>query len=254
MIESNLSGLWEVDRNPFPGRVYPILDLDTVRKFSISEKKLLSMWKAAGIRSYQFRAKSFSEEEYLSHGEYLHSLEPSLKIIANDHLKLALNRDDLFSGIHLGQEDLELLDSRLLQNLEEKAISGRILCGVSTHSIEELSRISGAFTGDEGIKIHWTYIAVGPVFQTISKKENLSPVLNNDVKLEMISLLKRIRGGDSFPEVVFIGGISAENIKNLLDFRPIRESGIKHIVSVIGAAARIGELSKILDIMSEYNA
>jgi thiamine-phosphate pyrophosphorylase len=89
------------------------------------------------------------------------------------------------SGVHVGQEDLDVAAARCL-------VGPDMLVGVSTHNLEQIAR--GAASSAD-------YIAVGPVFST-STKTNPDPVVGLD-------LLRKARAASDKP-LVAIGGITLD--------------------------------------------
>jgi thiamine-phosphate pyrophosphorylase len=102
----------------------------------------------------------------------------------NDRLDVAVLSGA--SGVHVGQDDLEVEQARGLMRKEKWV-------GVSTHTIEQFQK-AAATSAD--------YIAVGPVFAT-SSKANPDPVIGTE-------FIRRVRPLTDKP-IVAIGGIKLEN-------------------------------------------
>lgn len=157
---------------------------------------------AAGVTLFQYRAKTLTSREMLSHARELRRvLGPDRMLIMNDRPDLCLAAG--FDGVHLGQDDLSPEGAR-------KVLGNRLCVGVSTHNVEQAKR------ADE---TEADYIAIGPVFATTTK-ENPDPV----VGLEGV---KAVRALTSKP-LVAIGGITRTNA------RAVIEAGADS-VAVIGA-------------------
>ncbi len=96
------------------------------------------------------------------------------------------------SGVHVGQDDLEVEQARGLVGNEKWV-------GVSTHTVEQLRKAAGTSAD---------YIAVGPVFATASKA-NPDPVIGTE-------FIRRVRALTDKP-IVAIGGITLENAAAVVD-------------------------------------
>ena len=160
----------------FPAGIYPILDLDACEARSLKPQEVVAGWKEYGWAPYQLRAKNLSAPEYAALAESLHQVWMNCHvddhstnrwlsrpaIIANDFLEVAWHHSEWFCGIHLGQTDLVNLSPREEQMLLQILESGGI-AGCSTHSAEQFTE---ALASDA---IHWSYVALGPVYPTNSK-------------------------------------------------------------------------------------
>ena len=171
---------------------YPILDINSSRHFieGITEKRscfkdnfnitelindyypVLNLWQECGLFYYQLRAKGLSSEQYLSLAIELRREFPAMFIIVNDRAAEALSHPEVFSGLHLGQEDLAALDLQTKIELlaargHHKTKSANFILGLSTHNAKE---IEDALLAQSETGIAWDYIALGPCFSTYSKK------------------------------------------------------------------------------------
>jgi thiamine-phosphate pyrophosphorylase len=201
--DDNLAGFLFRLKNPRPGesvvklidmkfalpKIYPITD---VRLSKLSHLEQVRRLVEGGAQLVQLRDKHSSPEEF-----YRSALEvmefaraEGVNIIINDRVDIALAvRAD---GVHLGQHDLPPVQAR-------KILGQDALIGFSTHST---AQVLGAI--DHPID----YLAIGPVFQTVSK-ENPDPV----VGLEGVEKVRAAIG--DFP-LVAIGGIGFENAGDVL--------------------------------------
>jgi len=112
------------------------------------------------------------------------------RLFINDYWQLAIKHGAY--GVHLGQEDLESADLTAIAQ-------ANIHLGVSTHSYSEVART---------LAIKPSYIAVGPIFATNTKKIMHKP--------QGIEALKRWRRTLRYP-LVAIGGITLQNAQSVLD-------------------------------------
>ena len=106
-------------------------------------------------------------------------------LILNDYVDLVAESG--FDGVHLGQTDMPPRDARAL-------LGADTLIGISTHNEAQLSAAA-----PEPVD----YVAIGPVFATVSK-ENPDPV----VGLEGVRLARQLTD----KPLVAIGGITLANV------------------------------------------
>ena len=137
--------------------------------------------------------------------------------IVNDRLDLALAAEA--DGVHLGQEDLPAEAARPLLP------RGRIL-GVSTHNREQAqaARASGA-----------DYIGFGPMFATDTKHTGFGP--------RGLGALRDIRAAVPLP-ILAIGGISLENVAEVIAAGATAPAVISAIVAAPDIAATAAEFSR----------
>lgn len=113
-----------------------------------------------------------------------------MKLILNDRAALVV--PSAWDGVHLGQDDLAPAEARTI-------LGPRAIVGVSTHTDEQI-RLADCQPVD--------YIAIGPVFPTISKTDT-SPLIG-------LEGVERARALTSKP-LVAIGGITLENAASVYD-------------------------------------
>ena len=147
--------------------------------------------KTAGVMLIQYRNKSGSARLMLEHARQLKGLLPaSVKLIMNDRADLCLAaRCD---GVHVGQDDLSPESVRSI-------IGPDLWLGVSTHNPEQIA---------EADRTSADYIAIGPVFGTMSKA-NPDPV----VGLEGVRRARQL----TRKPLVAIGGITRANCRSVID-------------------------------------
>jgi thiamine-phosphate pyrophosphorylase len=146
----------------------------------------------AGVRLLQYRNKNGSARELLQTSRELASLliPQEVKFLVNDRPDVAVLSGA--SGVHVGQDDLEVEQARAL-------VGGEKWVGVSTHNVEQF-RSAAASSAD--------YIAVGPVFTTESKA-NPDPVIGTE-------FIRRVRAMTDKP-IVAIGGITLERAASVIE-------------------------------------
>lgn len=141
-----------------------------------------------GIKIFQIRDKSGSAKEIERFSKKAIAISKGRALfIVNDRVDLAIISKS--SGVHLGQDDLSLVDAR-------KLIGAKSIIGVSCQTMKQA--LSAEKNGAD-------YIGFGSVFKTKTKP------LRDSMNLD---LLKRVYKRIKIP-VFAIGGISLENIKKL---------------------------------------
>ena len=150
----------------------------------------------AGVTWIQYRNKSgdaarlLIEARELRHRVLYSDGGDAVKLIMNDRPDLCLAAG--FDGVHVGQDDLSPKSAR-------KIVGPERWLGVSTHNPEQVI---------EADKTSADYIAIGPVFGTVSKAKP-DPV----VGLEGV---RRARELTTKP-LVAIGGITVQNCRSVID-------------------------------------
>ena len=163
-----------------PLGIYPVVD----RAY-----KLRSLYEA-GITTAQLRVKDMRADEL--ENEVIEAIRISQKYNArfflNDFWELGIKHKAY--GIHLGQEDIQEADIQAV-------LDAGLRLGISTHTTNEI-QIAMAFEP--------SYLAIGPIFETTSKKMVYNPVGIEDLKRWAIDV--------AYP-IVAIGGININNIKEV---------------------------------------
>lgn len=138
----------------------------------------------AGARIVQFRHKEFWSGEVISEAERVSDLcrARGALFVINDRADYAKM---LGAGLHLGQDDLPPEAARRL-------LGPDTVIGYSTHNAEQLAAAASQPVD---------YLALGPVFGTISKR-NPDPVVG-------VGSFRQLRGTVAQP-LVAIGGITRE--------------------------------------------
>jgi thiamine-phosphate pyrophosphorylase len=180
-----------LDRTSIP-RLYPILVPSRVGKGTLREiLDFATELAQGGATLIQLREKHASSREILRLARELRRVLPeSVRLILNDRADLCVASG--VNGVHVGQDDLPPTAARRIVGSER-------IVGLSTHNPEQVK------AGDESAA---DYVAVGPVFSTISK-ENPDPVIG-------LEGVKRARALTEKP-LVAIGGITLENCRAVID-------------------------------------
>jgi thiamine-phosphate pyrophosphorylase len=173
-----------------PPRLYAILDSS---RFADIDALCLSATElvAGGVTLLQYRNTSAKARQMLEQAwELKRRLRPSVKLIMNDRADLCLAAG--FDGVHVGQDDLSPAGARAV-------IGNSLWLGVSTHNPEQLVAADKT-TAD--------YLAIGPVFATLSKA-NPDPVIGLDGVRQARALTRK--------PLVAIGGITRENCRSVVE-------------------------------------
>lgn len=146
---------------------------------------------AGGVTMLQYREKQLPIRELLDVGRELRRLcrQSAVPFLVNDRVDLAMLLDA--DGVHLGQEDMPLVEARRLLGSER-------IIGISTGTFAEaeLAASGGA-----------DYVGVGAIFATATKSDAGEPIGT--------ALLSRIAAELQVPQVG-IGGIDAGNAAQVM--------------------------------------
>ncbi len=172
-------------------RLYLITD----RKLFASRDALLKAVEKAlrgGLKAVQLREKDLATRELLDLAYRMRVLTAAYgaKLFINDRVDIALSVGA--DGVHLGNKGIPVQAAR-------KASEGRLMVGVSTHSLQEAQQAQ-----TEGAD----FMTLGPVYETPSKMQYGRPV--------GLSALGEVAGTSGLP-VFAIGGITIGRIKEVLD-------------------------------------
>jgi len=187
-----------------PLGIYPVVD----RAY-----KLRPLYEV-GITTAQLRTKDkFSGQEL--EDEVIEAIniskEYNARFFLNDFWELGIKHKTY--GIHLGQEDIQEADVQAI-------LDAGIRLGISSHTPNEI---------DIALAFEPSYLAIGPIYEPISKKLVYNTVGIEDLK----SWAQKV----DYP-IVAIGGITIKNIQNVAQTKAA--SGIAMISDVL----ENGEISK----------
>jgi thiamine-phosphate pyrophosphorylase len=162
----------------FP-RLYAIIDPTLLTN---SELDLAETLAGSGVELIQYRNKTASSRQFFEISRQLSSPR-GVRLIVNDRPDIALLAGA--GGVHVGQEDLSVEEARAICGSDRWV-------GVSTHTLEQLASAD---------RTSADYIAFGPIFQTVTKK-NPDPIVGTE-------MLRKARQMTKKP-LVAIGGITLE--------------------------------------------
>lgn len=176
------------DRSLFP-RLYAILDAQTAERRGLDLFDIAAIWRDAGIGIVQYRDKISSSLQVMSNAARLRQIfsGSDTLLVLNDSPTMA--RDTGVQGVHIGQTDGTL----------EAALKSVDFVGISTHSESEVRAAEQS---------NATYVAIGPVFATATKR-NPEPV----VGLHGVSAARALTS----KPLVGIGGITLANAASVIE-------------------------------------
>lgn len=175
---------------------------------------------AAGADVLQLRDKRLSDRALLGRATRLVAATrgtPALAIV-NDRADIATAAHA--HGVHLGQDELPVAAARRL-------VGAEMLIGVSTHSIAEARQavLEGA-----------NYLGAGPTFASSTKQFDDFPGLE---------YLREVSSEVSLPTFA-IGGITTENIQQVLETGVTRVAVAGAIASAVEPATMVAKLRRLL--------
>ncbi|QGT98682.1 Thiamin-phosphate pyrophosphorylase [Candidatus Syntrophocurvum alkaliphilum] len=185
--------------------IYLVTDSDLIKGNDIITAVLQAV--KGGASLVQLREKDASSREFYNIATELkrHLSDLQVPLIINDRLDIALAVDA--DGLHIGQDDLPLTVARKILG-ENKVI------GLSANTIEQAI---------EGEKQGATYLGVGPVYYTDTKKDTKEVIGPES--------LSKFKTAVNIP-VVGIGGINHDNIS------AVKKSGIDGVAVVSAILAQ----------------
>jgi thiamine-phosphate pyrophosphorylase len=197
-------------------RFYPILDTAGV---AIPLETAAGILLDEGAQILQLRRKGHFGREMFETAGRLATLcrQAGALFVLNDRADLAALLD---AAVHLGQEDLTPEQAR--------RVMGSAVIGYSTHNEAQL-RSSNEQPAD--------YVALGPIFQTASKR-NPDPVVG-------VQVLKHLRSLTERP-LVAIGGITLENAASVL------RAGADSVAVIGGLSLRDGDRAALRERAREW--
>jgi thiamine-phosphate pyrophosphorylase len=173
-------------------RLYPILVPSRVGAGTLAESSEFAReLVAGGARLLQLREKEASAREILRLARELRRvLAKEVTLIVNDRADLAVAAKA--DGVHLGQEDIPARAAR-------RIIGDQRILGISTHNPQQVRWAHESSAN---------YLAIGPVFHTISKDQP-----DPTIGLEGV---RQARASTPKP-LVAIGGITLENCQSVIE-------------------------------------
>lgn len=177
---------------------------------------------SAGVTMVQFRDKDASTRRMVEKTRQLISIcgEKGVPMVVNDRLDVALAGGA--DGVHLGQDDMELADARRIAGDD-------LIIGVSVTTGEEVGK---------AVRDGADYIAANGVFPTATKTD-----LGEPLGLSGVAELASMTG---LP-MVAIGGITAENTRDVIE---AGAAGVAVVSYIVSAEDIEGRCKTLLDAIS----
>jgi thiamine-phosphate pyrophosphorylase len=180
---------------------------------------LLQEFAAAGLPWVQLRDKQANSRQLFANARRVVELAQrhGLTAIVNDRADVAWLSGA--QGVHVGQEDLPVEHARRIMGTEK-------IVGYSTHNLAQAL---------EGERSTADYLAIGPVFATVSKA-NPDPIVPWPELLAIRSQVKK--------PLVAIGGITSQNAALLFDIGLDSVAVIRDLVSAPDIRSKISQFLK----------
>lgn len=197
-----------------PG-LYAVLDADVAAAHGWTVVELAAAVLAGGARLVQVRAKSFTSAELLEVSRQVVALAAPLgaAVVVNDRADVAVMAGA--AGVHVGQDDLSPVHARAI-------VGPAALVGVSTHTPEQMA---------EAARAPISYIAIGPVFQTATKRTGYQAVGLAGVRA----------AAAASRQVVAIGGVTLEQVADVIAAGATSVAVITDLLAGADPAARTRE-------------
>jgi thiamine-phosphate pyrophosphorylase len=189
---------------PFPSKcLYALITQSLCKKDPIDTVKMI---RDAGADIIQLREKNMEDNEFVEWARKVKEelVDSNVKLIINDKIHIAQLIDA--AGVHLGQGDLNIKDAK-------KLLKPWQWVGRSTSALEAAKKAE-----DEG----HTYIGVGPLFPTDTKKHRGAVGLN---------YINEVNDNIEIP-YVSIGAINRDSIDKVITHNP---KGIAVCTAIISA-------------------
>jgi thiamine-phosphate pyrophosphorylase len=172
-------------------RLYPILDSDLCRERRLEPLAVLAAFLAGGARFLQLRDKTLATADRLAFAEAVvaRAHAAGARVIVNDRADIA--RLSGADGVHVGQDDLSVDEAR-------RIVGADALVGISTHDEAQI---------DAAAATSASYIAVGPIYGTVTKDTGYSA--------RGLDLVRHAAGQAGKP-IVAIGGITLDRAAEVL--------------------------------------
>jgi len=186
-------------------KLYALCDQDMLDLYAISIEKYIDLAKSKGAEIIQYRNKNanmaFIKEQLLLIRKSYNGC-----LIVNDAYELV----EFCDGVHLGQEDLHLIDKDSVKAVEflRNIITKEKILGISTHNEDEVI---------EANLLDINYIGLGAYRETSTKKD-ISSVLGS--KIDTIALKSK-------HPVAVIGGVKLDDVFENIEYHVIGSGLLK---------------------------
>jgi thiamine-phosphate pyrophosphorylase len=203
--------------------LYAIVDYQTANEKGWEVCDLAREYLAGGAKLVQLRAPNVASRDYLGWCDRVvqDAADYDAQVIVNDRADIAAIAGA--AGVHLGQFDLEPTDVR-------RRLSSRLLVGLSVHTPKQL---------EESVNAPLDYVAVGPIYDTSTKKTGYEPV-----GTKLVASASRMN--PSRP-VVGIGGINLERAMEVRRAGATSVAVISDLLEGNRPARRVSDYVKALE-------
>ncbi|PYR89460.1 MAG: thiamine phosphate synthase [Acidobacteria bacterium] len=170
--------------------LYAIVDTGVCAARGLDPRAIADAFLRGGARLIQLRDKSTSSSERLSLADDLvrRARAAGAAIVINDRADVA--RLSGADGVHVGHDDLTVDQARVV-------VGAEAIVGVSTHDAAQVAAAA---------RTSASYIAVGPIYGTVTKETGYSP--------RGLDLVRVARA--SGKSVVAIGGITLDRARDVI--------------------------------------
>ncbi len=203
--------------------LYTIIDTSYVslEDISVITEEIIG----GGAKIIQLRAKAAGSGDMLRAAKIIREITGRAEalFLVNDRIDVALLAGA--DGVHIGDEDIPPKEARKLLGADK-------MIGYSTHNTEEVETAMGLAA--EGLI---DYISCGPIFPTKTKKDARAVV--------GLEGLKEIREKTGLA-LVAIGGVTKENLDELLQAGPDAVAVISEILLAKDVTAKTRQLADII--------
>ncbi len=198
-------------KKPFNPALYLVTDPEL--SLGRPEDEIVRRAVSAGVTMVQYRDKDASTRRMVEKTRRLMGIcgKKGVPLIVNDRLDVALAGGA--DGVHLGQDDMELVDAR-------RVAGDDLIIGVSVTTTQEAVR---AFQNGAD------YLAANGVFPTATKTD-----LGEPLGLKGVA---QLAAATDLP-LVAIGGISADNSREIIEAGGAGVAVVSYIVSAENIEAR----------------
>lgn len=200
--------------------IYPIVDSGACARAGLDPVSFAEACLRGGARVLQLRQKAGSSAGFLETARRLvrAAARVGAHVIVNDRADIAALSGA--AGVHVGQEDLGVDDVR-------RVAGASLVVGLSTHTAAQVdAALSGAAT----------YVAVGPVYGSVTK--------DTGYLARGLDLVRHAAGRGK--PVVAIGGITLDNALDLVAAGATGLAVISDLVSAEDPERRVREYVRVL--------
>jgi thiamine-phosphate pyrophosphorylase len=200
--------------------IYPVIDSGACARAGLDPVSFAEACLRGGARVLQLRQKEGSSADFLDRARRLvrAAARAGAQVIVNDRADIAALSGA--AGVHVGQEDVGVDDAR-------RVVGPSLVVGLSTHTAAQVDR---ALAGSA------TYVAVGPVYGTLTKDTGYGP--------SGLDLVRQAAGRGK--PIVAIGGITLDSVPELVAAGATGLAVISDLVSTGDPERRVREYVRLL--------